>query len=154
MAQALAAFTACDGTGLWEVHPWGITVNTSTYRFTDHSHITCSGCPGHSLHTIEEVPSRDGFGLWAAWAVLQETGSLKNAALTLFALGSTTSNLVHRDQTVPGSLYLAIGGLDNGRGADERLCYRESGQSVQVEAVQRFADAALAAIRAFRGIRP
>lgn len=152
MAQPLATFTAQDGTGVWAVYPWGVTVGEDVYRFTECSHLTCSGCPGRSVHHIEEVPSRDGFGFWAAVAVYQETHSLKDAALTLFALGDQTVDQVHSDQTIPGSVYLAIGNLSDGRASDVRLCYRESGRYVQADAVQRFADTALAAIRAFRGI--
>ena len=78
--HALASFEAKDGTGRWEVFTWGIIANGQRYHFTKQSHIVCAGLPGRTEKHVYQTEEDDGFGLWAALAVYQETGSLADAA--------------------------------------------------------------------------
>lgn len=90
-SPTLASFTATDGTGLWEVTSAGIRVNGELYRFTDRSFVVCAVTPGRterSTNLIEEED--DGLGDLAALDVLQETGSLTDAALARWALGGSS----------------------------------------------------------------
>ena len=79
--HALASFEAKDGTGRWEVFTWGIIANGQRYHFTKQSHIVCAGLPGRTEKHVYQTEEDDGFGLWAALAVYQETGSLADAGL-------------------------------------------------------------------------
>ena len=126
--HALASFEAKDGTGRWEVFTWGIIANGQRYHFTKQSHIVCAGLPGRTEKHVYQTEEDDGFGLWAALAVYQETGSLADAGLAAWALG----------------------GPSIGRDANLSLRYREDGRWVQVGAIQHFADITLAAITAYR----
>lgn len=84
---ALASFEAKDGTGRWEVFTWGIIANGQRYHFTKQSHIVCAGLPGRTERHVYQTEEDDDFGLWAALAVYQETGSLTDAGLAAWALG-------------------------------------------------------------------
>ena len=88
--HALASFEAKDGTGRWEVFTWGIIANGQRYHFTKQSHIVCAGLPGRTEKHVYQTEEDDGFGLWAALAVYQETGSLADAGLAAWALGGGT----------------------------------------------------------------
>ena len=81
--HALASFEAKDGTGRWEVFTWGIIANGQRYHFTKQSHIVCAGLPGRTEKHVYQTEEDDGFGLWAALAVYQETGSLADAGLAI-----------------------------------------------------------------------
>ena len=148
--HALASFEAKDGTGRWEVFTWGIIANGQRYHFTKQSHIVCAGLPGRTEKHVYQTEEDDGFGLWAALAVYQETGSLADAGLAAWALGgpSIETNIDKRE--IPGNVTLSIGHLRRGRDANLSLRYREDGRWVQVGAIQHFADITLAAITAYR----
>ena len=92
----------------------------------------------------------DGFGLWAALAVYQETGSLADAGLAAWALGGPSIETHIDTREIPGNVTLSIGHLRRGRDANLSLRYREDGRWVQVGAIQHFADITLAAITAYR----
>ena len=91
-----------------------------------------------------------GFGLWAALAVYQETGSLTDAGLAAWALGGPSIETHIDTREIPGNVTLSIGHLRRGRDANLSLRYREDGRWVQVGAIQHFADITLAAINAYR----
>lgn len=148
---ALASFRATDGSGLWEVYSWGISVGGEKYYFTGQSHIVSTGVPGRTERRTQLVEEPDdGFGLWAALAVYQETGSLRDAGLAAWALGGSDVRVQTENRQIPGNVQLSIGGLRRGRQRDTSLRYREDGRWVQVGDIQRFADATLAAIKAYR----
>lgn len=147
----LASFTANDGSGLWEVTPEGVRVGGTFYRFTDTAHIVQCGTQGRTERHTREVEDDDDLALWQALAVYWETGSLRDAGLAAWALGivgTTTTEVEHR--LIPGTVQLSIGGLALGAESDVSLRYREDGLHVQVDAIQHFADVALAAIKAYR----
>lgn len=146
----LARFEATNGTGLWEVYPWGLKVGGTCYGFTPTSHIVHSGVQGRSYRSGRLVEEQDDFGLWAALAVYQETGSWEDAGLAAWALGGSTMTPVVETHKIPGTVTLSIGGLRTSDNPDASLRYREDGQYVQVDAIQRFADVCLAAIKACR----
>lgn len=101
-SPTLASFTATDGTGLWEVTSAGIRVDGELYRFTGRSFVVCAVTPGRterSTNLIEEED--DGFGDLAALAVLQETGSLTDAALARWALGGSSVRVETDKREVP-----------------------------------------------------
>ena len=149
--RVLASFRATDGSGVWEVHSWGISVGGERYYVTKQSHIVSTGVPGRTERSTRVVEEEDdGFGLWAALAVHQETGSWRDAGLAAWALGGPDVRVRTETRQVPGNVQLTIGGLRRGRGRDASLRYREDGHWVQVDAIARFADAALAAIKAYR----
>ena len=117
--HALASFEAKDGTGRWEVFTWGIIANGQRYHFTKQSHIVCAGLPGRTEKHVYQTEEDDGFGLWAALAVYQETGSLADAGLAAWALGSLPSIETHIDtREIPGNVTLSIGHLRRGRDAN------------------------------------
>ena len=93
---------------------------------------------------------RYGFGLWAALAVYQETGSLADAGLAAWALGGPSIETHIDTREIPGNVTLSVGHLRRGRDANLSLRYREDGRWVQVGAIQHFADITLAAINAYR----
>lgn len=146
----LARFEATNGSGLWEVYPWGLKVGGASYEFTCTSHIVHSGTQGRSFRSTRLVEEQDDFGLWAALAVYQETGSWEDAGLAAWALGDTTVTPVVETHKIPGNVTLSIGGLRRGDNLNISLRYREDGQWVQADALQQFADVCLAAIRAYR----
>lgn len=149
--QALARFQAKDGTGTWEVFAWGIAVNGERYHFTRQSHIVCAGLPGRTERRVYQTEEKDdGFGAMAALAVYQETGSLSDAGLAAWALGGSSIRTHIDTREIPGNVTLSIGHLRIGRSRGHSLRYREDGRWVQVDAIQHFADATLAAIRAYR----
>lgn len=149
--NVLASFRATDGSGVWELYSWGISVGGQKYYFTGQSHIVSTGVPGRTeRHTQLVEGEDDGFGLWAALAVYQETGSLRDAGLAAWALGGPDVRVQAENRQIPGNVQLSIGGLRLGRQRDVSLRYREDGRWVQVDAIQRFADATLAAIKAYR----
>lgn len=147
---ALASFEAKDGTGRWEVFTWGIIANGQRYYFTKRSHIVCAGLPGRTERHVYQTEEDDDFGLWAALAVYQETGSLTDAGLAAWALGGTSIETHIDTREIPGNVTLSIGHLRRGRDANLSLRYREDGRWVQVGAIQHFADTTLAAINAYR----
>lgn len=151
-SPTLASFTATDGTGLWEVTSAGIRVDGELYRFTGRSFVVCAVTPGRterSTNLIEEED--DGFGDLAALAVLQETGSLTDAALARWALGGSS---VRVETDKPGG--------SGNRSAYHRwlaasaqarlgsLRYREDGRWIQADEIRVFGDAAHKAINAYR----
>lgn len=146
----LARFKATNGSGFWEVYPWGLKVGGASYEFTPTSHIVHSGTQGRSYRSTRLVEEQDDFGLWAALAVYQETGSWEDAGLAAWALGDTTVTPVVETHKIPGNVTLSIGGLRQGDNPDASLRYREDGQWVQADAIQQFADVCLAAIKAYR----
>lgn len=150
-ATVYAQFTARDGSGLWEVTSAGVRVNGELWRWTDHSSVVCAITPGHTERSsrLVEEPD-DGFGALAALAVYQETGSLSDAGLAAWALGGSTVRTEVSARECPGTIQLSINGLRRPRDLDCSLRYREDGRWVQAEAVQAFADAVRAAIRAHR----
>ena len=148
--HALASFEAKDGTGRWEVFTWGIIANGQRYHFTKQSHIVCAGLPGRTEKHVYQTEEDDGFGLWAALAVYQETGSLTDAGLAAWALGGPSIETHIDTREIPGNVTLSIGHLRRGRDANLSLRYREDGLWVQVGAIQHFADITLAAINAYR----
>ena len=148
--HALASFEAKDGTGRWEVFTWGIIANGQRYHFTKQSHIVCAGLPGRTEKHVYQTEEDDGFGLWAALAVYQETGSLTDAGLAAWALGGPSIETHIDTREIPGNVTLSIGHLRRGRDANLSLRYREDGRWVQVGAIQHFADITLAAINAYR----
>lgn len=147
--SALASFTARDGSGLWEVTGAGIRVDGRLWRFTDTSFVICAVTPGRSQRQTRVVEERDGFGAWAGLAVLQETGSLKDAALAAWALGGPSTHVEVEHREVAGTAQLTVGGLQGPRALGD-LRYREDGHSVQEEALRRFATAAKQAINAHK----
>ena len=84
--HALASFEAKDGTGRWEVFTWGIIANGQRYHFTKQSHIVCAGLPGRTEKHVYQTEEDDGFGLWAALAVYQETGTTMFNAMSSFTV--------------------------------------------------------------------
>lgn len=146
----LARFKANDGTGLWEVYPWGLKVGGACYEFTPTSHIVHTGTQGRSYRSSRLVEEDDDLGLWAALAVYQETGSWEDAGLAAWALGGPTLTPVIETHLIPGHVTLSIGGLRLGDDLNASLRYREDGQWVQADAIQHFADLCLAAIGAYR----
>lgn len=149
-AEVLARFTARDGSGVWEVTSAGIRVNGELWRFTNRSSVVCAITPGRSETRTRQVEEDDGFGALAAAAVYQETGSLSDAGLAAWALGGTTVRTEVERREVAGTIRLAINGLSRPRERNCSLRYREDARWVQADAVQSFADAALAAISAYR----
>lgn len=149
-AEVLARFTARDGSGVWEVTSAGIRVNGELWRFTNRSSVVCAITPGRSETRTRQVEEDDGFGALAAAAVYQETGSLSDAGLAAWALGGTTVRTEVERREVAGAIRLAINGLSRPRERNCSLRYREDARWVQADAVQSFADAALAAISAYR----
>ena len=149
-SPTLASFTATDGTGLWEVTSAGIRVNGELYRFTDRSSVICAVTPGHterSTNIIEEED--DGFGDLAALAVLQETGSLTDAALAHWALGGSSVRVETNKREIAGTAQLTIGGLQRPRKRDCSLRYREDGRWIQADEIRTFGDAAHKAVKAY-----
>lgn len=149
--RVLASFMANDGSGLWEVTPEGVRVGGTFYRFTDTAHIVQCGTQGRTERHTREVEDDDDLALWQALGVYWETGSLRDAGLAAWALSlvsTTTTEVEHR--LIPGTVQLSIGGLSCDGDSDVSLRYREDGRYVQVDAIQRFADATLAAINAYR----
>ena len=100
--HALASFEAKDGTGRWEVFTWGIIANGQRYHFTKQSHIVCAGLPGRTEKHVYQTEEDDGFGLWAALAVYQETGSLADAGLAAWALGGPSIETHIDTREIPG----------------------------------------------------
>lgn len=150
-SPTLASFTATDGSGLWEVTAAGIRVNGELWRFTDHSSVICAVTPGHierGTRVVEEED--DGFGDLAALAVLQETGSVGDAALARWALGGPSTRVESSTQEVPGTAQLVINGLERPRDRDCSLRYREDGRMIQASEIEAFGAAAHAAVGAFR----
>lgn len=150
-SPTIASFTAIDGTGLWEVTSAGIRVNGELYRFTDRSFVVCAVTPGHterSTNIIEEED--DGFGDLAALAVLQETGSLTDAALAHWALGGPSVRVETGRREIAGTAQLTIGGLQRPRKRDCSLRYREDGRWIQADEIRAFGDAAHKAVKAYR----
>ena len=125
--HALASFEAKDGTGRWEVFTWGIIANGQRYHFTKQSHIVCAGLPGRTEKHVYQTEEDDGFGLWAALAVYQETGSLADAGLAAWALGGPSIETHIDTREIPGNVTLSIGHLRRGRDANLSLRYREDG---------------------------
>ena len=149
--KPLATFTAKDGTGLWEVFPWGLRVGGTCYHFTKRSHIVCAGTGGRTEWQSRLVEDEDdGFGTLAALAVYQETGSLTDAGLAAWALGGSSVRTEVTTKEVPGNVTLSIGHLRIGRSDELALRYREDGRWVQVDAIQHFATITKAAITAYR----
>ena len=150
-SSAQANFTATDGTGLWEVTSAGIRVNGELWRFTDRSFVVCAVTSGRTERSTRIVEDEDdGFGDLAALAVLQETGSFGDAALTRWALGGSSTHVETTVQEIPGSAQLTIGGLQRPRDRDCSLRYREDGRWIQAQEIQAFGSAAHAAVKAFR----
>ena len=104
--HALASFEAKDGTGRWEVFTWGIIANGQRYHFTKQSHIVCAGLPGRTEKHVYQTEEDDGFGLWAALAVYQETGSLTDAGLAAWALGGSSIETHIDTREIPGNVTL------------------------------------------------
>lgn len=104
--HALASFEAKDGTGRWEVFTWGIIANGQRYHFTKQSHIVCAGLPGRTEKHVYQTEEDDGFGLWAALAVYQETGSLADAGLAAWALGGPSIETHIDTREIPGNVTL------------------------------------------------
>lgn len=149
--KVIASFRATDGSGVWELYRWGISVGGQKHYFTKQSHIVSTGALGRterSMQVVEEAD--DGFGSLAALAVYQETGSWRDAGLAAWALGGSDVRVRTEERQVPGSVQLSIGGLRLGRRRDVSLRYREDGRWVQADAIARFADATLVAIRDYR----
>lgn len=147
----LARFQAIDGTGLWEVGPDGLWVNGRFYAFTPTAHIISRAEQGNSFKGAKVVEEDDdGFGLWMALAVYQETHSIDMAGLAAWALGGSTVSVVPERLEKPGTIQLSVGGLRRGDTGDISLRYREDGLNLQVTAVQHFATVALGAIKAYR----
>ena len=119
--HALASFEAKDGTGRWEVFTWGIIANGQRYHFTKQSHIVCAGLPGRTEKHVYQTEEDDGFGLWAALAVYQETGSLTDAGLAAWALGGPSIETHIDTREIPGNVTLSIGHLRRGRDANLSL---------------------------------
>ena len=113
-------------------------------------HIMCTGLPGRTEKHVYQTEEDDGFGLWAALAVYQETGSLADAGLAAWALGGPSIETHIDTREIPGNVTLSVGHLRRGRDANLSLRYREDGRWVQVGAIQHFADITLAAINAYR----
>lgn len=113
--HALASFETKDGTGRWEVFTWGIIANGQRYHFTKQSHIVCAGLPGRTEKHVYQTEEDDGFGLWAALAVYQETGSLADAGLAAWALGGPSIETHIDTREIPGNVTLSIGHLRRGR---------------------------------------
>lgn len=152
-SPTLASFTATDGTGLWEVTSAGIRVNGELYRFTDHSFVVCAVTPGRTEHSTNIVEEEDdGFGDLAALAVLQETGSLTDAALARWALGGPRMSVETDKREISGTAQLSIGGLQHPRKRDCSLRYREDGRWIQAREIQAFGAAAHKAVNAYREI--
>lgn len=150
-SSTLASFTATDGTGLWEVTSAGICVNGELYRFTEHSFVVCAVTPGHTEHSANLVEEKDdGFGDLAALAVLQETGSLTDAALAHWALDGSSVRIETKTWKISGTAQLTIGGLQRPRDLDCTLRYREDGRWIQADEIRAFGNAAHKAIKAFR----
>lgn len=147
---ALASFTATDGTGLWEVTSAGIRVNGELYRFTDRSFVVCAVTPGHTERSSRLVEEDDGFGDLAALAVLQETGSLGDAALARWALGGSSVRVETDKREIAGTAQLTIGSLQRPRKRDCSLRYREDGRWIQADEIRAFGDAAHKAVNAYR----
>lgn len=105
---------------------------------------------GRTEKHVYQTEEDDGFGLWAALAVYQETGSLADAGLAAWALGGPSIETHIDTREIPGNVTLSIGHLRRGRDANLSLRYREDGRWVQVGAIQHFADITLAAINAYR----
>ena len=136
---------------MWEVTSAGIRVNGELYRFTDRSFVVCAVTPGHterSTNIIEEED--DGFGDLAALAVLQETGSLTDAALAHWALGGSSVRVETGAREIAGTAQLTIGGLQRPRDRDCSLRYRGDGRWVQADEIRAFGDAAHKAVNAYR----
>lgn len=150
-SPVLASFTATDGTGLWEVTAAGIRVNGELWRFTDRSSVICVTTPGRTLRGTRVVKEKDdGFGDIAALAVLQQTGSLGNAALAKWALGGSSTHVETVCDDQPGTVQLSINGLNRPRARGVSLRYREDGPHVQATEVRHFADTTREAIRTYR----
>lgn len=149
-ATVYAQFMARDGSGLWEVTSAGIIVNGELWRFSDSSSVICAITPGHTETHTSVTEEDDGFGAWAALAVYQETGSVKDAGLAAWALGGkqTYTNVEHRE--ISGTIQLSINGLDRPRESNCSLRYREEGRWIQADAVQAFANATKRAIGEYR----
>lgn len=120
--HALASFEAKDGTGRWEVFTWGIIANGQRYHFTKQSHIVCAGLPGRTEKHVYQTEEDDGFGLWAALAVYQETGSLADAGLAAWALGGPSIETHIDTREIPGNVTLSIGHLRRGRDYSTSPC--------------------------------
>ncbi len=151
MEKALARFKANNGTGVWGVFPSGVRVGGEFYRFTDTSHITCCGTQGRTERRVSQVQGEgDCTNLFQALAVYWETGDWVAAGLTAWVFDDDEPETRVEDRVIPGNVQLSIGGLSCSTNRDASLRYREDGRWVQVDAIQRFADATLAAIRAYR----
>lgn len=147
--SVLASFTARDGSGLWEVTNAGVHVGGRLWRFTDTSFVICAVTPGHDERQTRVIEEQDGFGAWAGLAVLQETGSLKDAALTAWAFGGPSTHVEVEHREIAGTAQLTIGNLRGPRTRGD-LRYREDGRHVQEEALRRFAAATKQAISAHK----
>lgn len=147
--SVLASFTARDGSGLWEVTDAGVRVDGRLWRFTDTSFVICAVTPGRDERQTRVVEERDGFGAWAGLAVLQETGSLKDAALTAWALGGPSTRVEVERREVAGTAQLTVGNLQGPRDLGD-LRYREDSRHVQEGALRRFAAATKQAINAHK----
>lgn len=113
--HALASFEAKDGTGRWEVFTWGIIANGQRYHFTKQSHIVCAGLPGRTEKHVYQTEEDDGFGLWAALAVYQETGQPYRRGARCLALGGPSIETHIDTREIPGNVTLSIGHLRRGR---------------------------------------
>lgn len=151
-SPTLASFTATDGTGLWEVTSAGIRVDGELYRFTDRSFVVCAVTPGRTERSTNLIEEDDGFGDLAALAVLQETGSLADAALAHWALGGPRVSVETNKREISGTAQLTIGGLQRPRKRDCSLRYREDGRRIQADEIRVFDDAAHKAVNAYREI--
>ena len=148
-SEVLASFTARDGSGLWELTGAGVRVDGRLYRFTDTSFVICAITPGRTEQSTRVIEEDDGFGTLAGLAVLQETGSLRDAALAAWALGGPTTSVKAERREVAGTAQLTIGNLRDLRSTRD-LRYREDGRHVQEAALRRFATAAKRAINDHR----
>ncbi len=150
-AKMLASFTARDGSGLWEVTTAGIRVGGVLWRFTDESFVICAVTQGRveeGTRVVEDAD--DGLGAWAGLAVLQETGSLRDAALAAWALGGPNTRVEATRAETPGTAQLTIGNLRGVRDLHHDLRYREDSLHVQEAELRRFATTAKQAINAHK----